>query len=149
VVALLCLAEALLLIRRQAVKAVEPFWSPPTRRVAQAVAPAFMVGLLTALAFSIINTDERDEILSLVIIWMVLYGLAMHAAGFFMPRGFRLFGWGFIACALAGLACLMVFDEMANSPFANPNIVMGVLFGGGHSAYGLYLFFTEKRANVL
>jgi hypothetical protein len=38
---------------------------------------------------------------------------------------------------------------VANSPFANPNIVMGVLFGGGHAAYGLYLFFTEKRANVL
>ncbi|MGA2557746.1 MAG: hypothetical protein ABSG04_15870 [Verrucomicrobiota bacterium] len=148
-VALVCLTEAFLLIRRQAVTALEPFWSPPTRRVAQAVAPAFFTGLVTGILFFIVDTDDREEVLSLVIIWMALYGLAMHAAGFFMPRGFRLFGWGFVLCAVAGLAGLIYAQEAVESPLANPNIVMGVLFGGGHAAYGLYLYFTEKRGNVV
>jgi hypothetical protein len=147
-VALVCLMEAFLLIRRQAVRALEPFWSPPARRVAQAVAPAFFTGLAAGIVFLIVNTDEREEVLSLVAIWMVLYGLAMHAAGFFMPRGFRLFGWGFISCAVAGLACLIYIDDVSDFAFANPNIAMGALFGGGHAAYGLYLYFTEKRGNV-
>ncbi len=147
-VALVCLTEAFLLIRRQAVKDGEPFWSPPTRRVARAVAPAFFIGLLMGIVFFILNTDDREEVLSLVIIWMMLYGLAMHAAGFFMPRGFRLFGWGYILCSAAGLACLMFFEQAADSPFGNPSIAMGALFGGGHAAYGLYLYFTEKRGKA-
>ena len=144
-VAVACLAEALLLIRRQALKESEPFWSPPTRRIAQAVAPAFFVGLVVGIVFFIINTTEPEEVLRLVLIWMLLYGLAMHAAGFFMPRGFRLFGWGYILCAVAGLGCMVVLESL---PFDNPNIAMGALFGGGHAAYGLYLYFTEKRGNV-
>ena len=34
---------AFLLIRRQAVKDAEPFWSSPTRRVSQAVLPSFLI----------------------------------------------------------------------------------------------------------
>jgi hypothetical protein len=147
-VAFVCLAEAFLLIRRQAVKALEPFWSPPARRVAQAVLPAFFVGLVVGIVFFILDTDEQEEVLLLVAIWMVLYGLAMHAAGFFMPRGFRLFGWGFILCAVAGLGYLILSEGEPGFPLGNPNIVMGALFGGGHAAYGLYLYFTEKRGNV-
>ena len=44
-VAVICLAEAFLLIRRQALKEAEAFWSPPTRRVAQAISPAFLRGV--------------------------------------------------------------------------------------------------------
>ncbi len=40
--ALAALTASLLLVRRQALKAAEPFWSPPTRRVSQAVLPAFL-----------------------------------------------------------------------------------------------------------
>ena len=34
------------------------------------------------------------------------------------------------------LRCLLFFEEAVDSPFGNPNIVMGALFGGGHAAYG-------------
>ncbi len=147
-VALVCLTEAFLLIRRQAVKALEPFWSPPTRRVAQAVAPAFFVGLAAGIVFFIVDTDERDDVLALVVIWLALYGLAMHAAGFFMPRGIRLFAWGFILCAVAVLASMICFDGLPDLPWANPSVAMGAFFGGGHLACGIYLYFTEKRGNV-
>src|SRR6267154_136506 len=36
--------------------------------------------------------------------WVILYGCAFHAAGFFMPRGMRLFGWALILGGCAGFA---------------------------------------------
>jgi hypothetical protein len=148
-VALVCLAEAFLLIRRQALKDVEPFWSLPTRRVAQAVSPAFLAGLVAGVVFSMMDTTQPQVVLLLVPIWMVLYGLAMHAAGFFMPRRFRMFGWVFIGCGLAVLGYLIYASQYASPPaFPIANAAMGVLFGGGHAACGLYLYFTEKRGTV-
>ncbi len=174
-VALVCLTEALLLVRRQAVKELEPFWSPPTRRMAQAVSPAFFAALVVGVVFFLqrVPTEsgfamaspwswkhflvmrippENGFVMVLVAIWMVLYGLAMHAAGFFMRRGVRIFGWGYV---LAGVACLAYwmchakfFLAQPDFPLWNSNIAMGALFGGGHAAYGLYLYVTEKRGNV-
>jgi hypothetical protein len=152
-IALLCLAEAFLLIRQQAVKELEPFWSPPTRRIARAVAPAFFAGLVMGILFFFVNTPKWEQVMLLVLIWMVLYGLAMHAAGFFMPRGFRLFGWAYVAAGLAGIGYWMshplLYLAAPEFPLGNSNMLMGAMFGGGHALYGLYLHFTEKRANVV
>jgi hypothetical protein len=151
--ALVCLTEAFLMIRRQAVKDLEPFWSPPTRRVAQAASPAFFAGLAAGVVFFILDVTEQQHLLLLIPIWMVLYGLAMHAAGFFMPRGFGVFGWGFIWCGLAVLGCLIYLFRPASTfvlpDFPVANAAMGGLFGGGHAVYGFYLYFTEKRGNVV
>ena len=38
-------AGAFLIARRQAIKDHEPFWSPPTRRVAQALLPPLLAGM--------------------------------------------------------------------------------------------------------
>ena len=46
VVGLIGLCGAFLLMRRQAWKQAEPFWSPPTRRVAQAFLPPLTAGFL-------------------------------------------------------------------------------------------------------
>jgi hypothetical protein len=151
-VALVCLVEAFLLIRRQAVRELEPFWTPPTRRVAQAVSPAFFAGLAMAIVFFAMDTPERGVVLPLVPIWMALYGLAMHAAGFFMTRGFRLFGWGYVLAGLIGIGnCQFHFTSslgLPDFPFGSSNIAMGALFGGGHVACSLYLSFTEKGGNA-
>src|SRR6185436_8684255 len=45
-VGVLTVISGLLLVRRQALKDAEPFWSLPTRRVGHAVFPPFLVGLL-------------------------------------------------------------------------------------------------------
>ena len=119
-VALVGLTEALLLMRRQAVKALEPFWSPPTRRVAQAVAPAFFMGLVVGFFFFVINLHDTVGVLALPVLWMAFYGLALHAAGFFMPRGFRLFGWVFILCAAAVLGCLLSFEHPGGPCLGEP-----------------------------
>src|SRR5688572_2969898 len=44
-VAAVAFLGSLFLVRRQALKDAEPFWSPPTRRVAQAMLPPFTVGM--------------------------------------------------------------------------------------------------------
>jgi hypothetical protein len=148
-VALLCLAEAFLLLRRQAVKEREPFWTPPTLWVARAVSPAFFTGLMVGIVFFVKNTPRWDLLMMLIFVWMALYGLALHAAGFFMPLEFRLFGWGYILAGLAGVGCWMATPvpnaNVPGFPWGSSNFVMGVLFGGGHLACGLFLHFTEKR----
>src|SRR5215475_3352591 len=56
-VALIALAGSFFLVRRQALKASEPFWSPPTRRVTQAMLPALAAGaIVTVVAFTNVNS---------------------------------------------------------------------------------------------
>jgi len=144
-VALLSLVEAFLLIRRQALKDADPFWSPPTRRVVQALSPGFFAGLAAGLIFLWLQPGGALAVWLLVPAWMALYGCALHAAGFFMPRGFRLFGWAYIlaGCALGAALCLGTPPSIVLANWA-----MGALFGAPHLAYGIYLYFTEQRGNA-
>ncbi len=136
-VAVVCLTEAFLLVRRQALADAELFWSPPTRRVAQALFPALFCGTAAGLACMWFHPNDAWLLPSA---WMALYGCAMHAAGYFMPRGFKLFGWGFIVAGCAWMTA-------ATTSLAVASWAMGIFFGGAHAAYGLYLHFTEWRGN--
>lgn len=144
--AMISLAGALLLVRRQALKDGEPFWSPPARRVAQALLPAFTVGLMVAVFIvglggfkSVENTGLQ---LLVILLWTWFYGCAAHAAGFFMPRGVRLLGWIFIAVGGALLAGLCLPENpLTRTP---PHLLMGAIFGGIHLAYGIYLYVTKQ-----
>ena len=144
-VSVVCLIEAFVLVRRQALKDAEPLWSSPTRRVAQALAPPLFSGFVSGLPFLAFHTDNLLPIWLLVPGWMVLYGCAVHSAGFFMPRGMKLFGWGFIlgGCALG----LIVLCRSERPLIDAANWAMGVCFGAGHLVYGIYLYFTEKCRN--
>jgi hypothetical protein len=142
-VGMVCVIEAFALIRWQALQEGEPFWSPPTRRVTQALSPAFFAGSVAGLVFLRFDTGSLMGAWLLVPGWMVLYGCALHAAGFFMPRGFKLFGWGFIIAGCAfGIAALFLTGQPS---LTGANWAMGALFGGSHWAYAIYLYFTEKR----
>ena len=149
VISLLPLAGSFVLIRAQALRDGEPFWSPPTRRVTQAILPPFVAGLVgSTLMFVHLGSIQRDlaQVIGLAWLplgWIVLYGCAIHAAGFFMPRGIKLFGWAFIAggCALFAIG----LPKVPLPLYAHG--VMGLFFGLLHLAYGIYLYFTEKRKN--
>src|SRR5436190_2935571 len=96
-VAAAALTGSFFLVRRQALKASEAFWSPPTRRVTQAMLPALAAGgIITAIAYlmlatlppetSRINGVAASYVTSMLWLpagWIVLYGCAFHAAGFF------------------------------------------------------------------
>ena len=71
--------------------------------------------------------------------------LSLHAAGFFMPRGIRWFGWGVVLAGLFLLGAMVWTDFSAWN--VSPHVVMGVIFGASHLAYGIYLYFTEQRKN--
>jgi hypothetical protein len=142
--AILAVAGALFLARRQALKDREAFWSPPTRRVTQALLPPLLVGLCLTMLLVSINTDEDLQLdLVFALIWILFYGLALHAAGFFMPRGIKIFGWLFIASA-CGLYCAFMAEWVHNTDFSS-HWLMGFFFGVLHLAYGVYLYLTENR----
>jgi hypothetical protein len=92
-----------------------------------------------------------NECWLIVPIWCLLYGLALHAAGFFTPKGLQRFGWLFLITGgllLVGLGGQFVNPVVAAQVF-QPHWLMGGVFGGGHLAYGIYLYFTEKRGQPL
>jgi len=141
-VSLLGLIASFLLVRRQALKDAEPFWSPPTRRVSQALLPCFVLGLVGGIVFLTHQSLEPAANWYLAVFWTAIYGCALHAAGFSMPRGIRLFGWMFIFGSTAVFIAGFVRPEWRTSEAAH--YVMGIFFGVLHLAYGVYLYFTEK-----
>jgi hypothetical protein len=142
-IGVLALAGSFLLVRRQALREAEPFWSPPTRRVARALMPALFVGSVAGLLALVCPTWDFLRTEGLPPFWMMLYGCALTAAGFFMHRGIKLLGWLFIlaGCGLMASRC----QALAGLGALNGHCVMGAVFGGLHLAYGTYLYFTEQR----
>jgi len=141
-VACAALAGAFIVVRRQALRDNESFWSPPTRRVAHGMLPCLYIGLISGLMVAFIANDPV-VIWTLIPVWMALYGAALHAAGFFMPRGIRLLGWLFI---VSGTVLLLLLASLSQPlEFRYTHLAMGATFGGLHLAYGIYLYFTEKK----
>jgi hypothetical protein len=128
--------------RRQALKDREPFWSPPTKRVTQAVLPSLFVGAVIGFIFTFTLGQQTSFSWALPVSWILLYGCALHAAGFFTPRGIRLLGWLFIlgGCSLT----LSSISVNAQLPFVTSHLLMGLFFGGLQLAYGVYLHFTDR-----
>jgi len=142
--ALVALFGALLIARKQALKDKEAFWSPPTRRVTQALLPPLLAGLCLGILPCLENGPGEAAFIS-VIIWVLFYGCALHAAGFFMPRGIRFFGWLFMGSG-CGVFCA-ILEDWVDLQFT-AHWLMGFFFGVLHLAYGAYLYLTEKGKNA-
>ena len=133
----------LLLMYRQAIKAGEKFWSPPTRRVAQAMLPLLVAGLILGILELGDLPGANPDSIRLAALWMILYGGALHSAGFFMRRGLKLLGWVYL---ILGSLCLF-FQESGQIHWINESrahLVMGYAFGVNNLAYGLYLRLTSE-----
>jgi hypothetical protein len=143
--ALLALAGAYLIARRQSLRDGEPFWSPPTLRVTQAMVPPLAAGFALSLV-AVLESGPGELRWLFVIPNALFYGCAVHAAGFFMPRGMKLFGW--IIIGIGGVALLLVAWV---APTPSPRLdhaFMGALFGLLHLAYGAYLYVTDSRTSA-
>ncbi len=135
----------LYLVRRQALRDAEPFLSLPTRRVWQGLLPNFFAGLVAGLLFVIPDLIPLQIGWILPPLWMLFYGCGLHAAGFFMQRSMRLFGWAFI---IFGLSLLFyVISDVRLQSIQAAHYMMGLFFGALHLAFGIYLFFTERKTN--
>jgi FtsH-binding integral membrane protein len=140
------LIGSFLQVRRQALKDAEPFWSPPTRRVAQALfMPLFIGAAVTIITWRFPADSYIKPWGGICTIWMMLYGCALNAAGFFMNRGIKLLGWGIALCGCGLFAYRYAWVLEPN--VLSDHRAMGWIFGGVQFAYGIYLYFTEKRGN--
>jgi hypothetical protein len=70
----------------------------------------------------------------------------MHAAGFFMKRGIRLFAWFFIIGGAAMAFATQIRPQLQESETAH--YLMGTFFGVLHLACGIYLYISEKKNTV-
>ena len=77
--------------------------------------------------------------------WVILYGCALHAAGFYMPRGMKILGWAFVLSGTT-LFAFGIPDGLSRTDYAYS--IMGFFFGVMQLAYGIYLYFTEKGKNA-
>jgi hypothetical protein len=133
---------ALLIARQQAIKESEAFWSPPTRRVGQAILPPLFAGMVLGSVFTFVGLANP---IILTFLWLLFYGCALHAAGFFMLRGMRAFGWIFIGSTSLILCVLAAFEYKID---LSAHWLMGFFFGILHLGYGAYLYLTEKGKNA-
>ena len=142
--AVVAVGGAFFIARLQALKDKESFWSPPTRRVAQALALPLTAGLAISIVIVVIAGDNARW--PFILPNVLFYSCAVYSAGFFMPRGIQKFAWIILTLAIAGLLLLPL---LATEP--NPKVdhaLMGFFFGVLHLAYGVYLQLTEKRKSV-
>jgi hypothetical protein len=145
---------ALFIARRQAFKNKEKFWSPPTRRVVQALLPPLLCGMLFGGMF-VFENYMGGYLPCLPFFWGLFYGLALHSAGFFMPRSVRWLAWVYIVVSCSFLLIRQSnFDlstywlmQQLDSKF-NIHWLMGFFFGVLHLAYGAYLYLTERNNPV-
>src|ERR1041385_6054275 len=72
-VGFIALAGSFVLVRRQAIKESEPFWSPPTRRVAQGLLAPLFVGFIAGLLAMVCPGWDFLQAWALPAFWMVLY----------------------------------------------------------------------------
>jgi hypothetical protein len=139
--AVAALTGAFVIARRQALEVGEPFWSPPTLRVAQAIVPPLAAGLV--LSLTPLAGAPAEVRWLFVVPTTLFYGCAVHAAGSFMPRGMKLFGW--LIIGVTGLA-LPILARFETAPGLRlDHVLMGALFGLLHLAYGAYLYVTDSR----
>ena len=71
--------------------------------MAQAIAPPLTAGMV--LGTVLIRVGLANAVV-ITFVWLLFYGCALNAAGFFMPRGMKLFGWTYIGLACACLVLL-------------------------------------------
>ena len=141
--AVVAVAGAFFITRRQALKDNEPFWSPPTRQVTLALLPPLAAGMVLGVFFTWLTMGGFT--LLLPFLWALFYGCALHAAGFLMPRGVKWFGWIYVGSACGVLCFLAVIRPQIQ---ISAHWLMGFFFGVLQLAYGAYLYLTEKGKNA-
>jgi hypothetical protein len=143
-VAIIAIVASLLLIRRQALRAAEPFWTPPARRVASAMLPALAAGITATVLLLTPPVASLRPTLWLPPLWLTCYGLAVHAAGFFTLGALRRLGWAYVTCGvLAGLNA--IGQPTWAESVRHAHLLMGMTFGLGHLAAGAWLLAVERE----
>ena len=147
----------LLLTRRKAIGESKPFWSLPTSIVVQSIIPLLLVGLVLGLVEVFWPLDAENPVyasasqhgaIRLISLWLMCYGGALISVGFFVRCGLKSFGWCFLMSGFAlyfFVNVAAIINELPGSPDRYASLLMGLFFGCGHLACGVYLYFTEDE----
>lgn len=139
------IAVSLLMVRRQALRDHEVFWTPPTRRVVSAMFPALFAGALATMVSPWMRWGEFPMVAFLPCVWSVCYGLALHAAGFFTLRGIQQLGWAFVTAPIGFGFYLIAPNLLPNTDiYLLAHAQMGGLFGLCHLVAGGKLLVEER-----
>ena len=158
ITATLAMGVSLLIVRRQAVMAREPFSTPASRRVIGALYAPLCAGALLAIPVVVLLGTGRPApveavVTGLMCVWMGVYGSGLNAAGQYSSRGVRLLGWGFIGVgpllATLHVGGFLVPELGSRMLWTNPHAIMGATFGGFHLVAAGYLYLTDSRQPTL
>jgi hypothetical protein len=122
--AIVAVSIDLLTMWRKAGQAGSPLFSGPGRKVVLGLAPALAAGAFLTVVFYRANLSA-----ALPAMWLLLYGVAVVAAGAFSVRPVPLMGAAFM-----GLGIAAIF-----SPTAWRDIYMAAGFGGLHVLFGIHI----------
>jgi hypothetical protein len=112
----------------------ERVWSRQARAVVLALTPSLLAALLLTMFFF-----GRGDHLWLPGVWMLCYGQGALATAAYAPSPIRVLGF---ATLLAGGLTLALGPQWAI-------LMMGVVFGVGHTGLGIVLLATERRQRVI
>ena len=113
-------------LRREAIRRQAPFVSPGMRMAIRSMAPPLSVGLV----FTALFLSGRDlEVL--VLVWIMVYGLALLSTSHFAPRSLVILGIVFLTTGL--LMCVLL--PGSHTLVLDADGLMAVTFGGFHLIY--------------
>lgn len=126
------LAASAFFLWREARKNGGPLISAGMNLALRAITPCLVIPAVYTAWFLTTGYLGGDR-LTLVVVWVAFYGLALLSTEIFAPRSIPALGWVFL---LTSLAIPVVLDAttLGFSPAA-PNYIMGVSFGLYHLAY--------------
>jgi hypothetical protein len=104
--------------------------------------PPFIAGLAVGVFLMVFDKHLDTAAWFAACAWIILYGCALNSAGFFTPRGLGLFGRLLV---LLGCGLLFGWFMVPGDVNASAHYLMGSVFGVLHLAYGIYLYFTERK----
>ena len=138
----LSLTASTFFLWREARKTGRPLISAGMNLALRAITPCLVIpGVYTAwfLTTGYLGGDR----LTLVVVWVAFYGLALLSTEFFAPRSIPLLGWTFLITSLA-IPVVLDATTLGFSPAA-PNYIMGVSFGLYHLVYAAATW-SRRRA---
>lgn len=133
-------AVSLFLLRRDAVKRGEPFFSIGARSALSAMLPGMgFAGLYT------LTSMARGSVQYMVPWWISLYGLALLAMNHFAPRSIAVLGWAFLVAGAISVGGMLDIAIGSQPHFGGelphfvdgPCILMAATFGCFHLIYGV------------
>lgn len=136
------------LVARKSKREKRLFFSPGLKMALRAFVPPMLAGGVVGTGLTLSGTAAMGAS-----IWVICYGLALHATRSLAPKSIPRLGWAFLLAGIAAffytwsdgsnpLPAVGAPDHM-ESPMLEANLIMGICFGVFHLLYGFIVMKTD------